>query len=466
MKMEKIEAQDNHWIRETARICGDVTVGCAEAAGILEKALTSTDWLKEQHGQLSELTLRLDSDIAEVTQATSDARSLADAAISKLMAGNDTVQMSLDSFSQLVRLIGNLGEHITGFAAAMEQVKRVSQSIDSIARTTNMLALNAAIEAEKAGEAGQTFAVVAAEVKKLALDTRRAAVEITGTVNSLSDEAAKFVGQIEDGVATSGAAQQQFSSLQQLIQGVSDVMGQVGEHNRGIADSTALIHQGLIDSQRVRDAVAEANGEMFAAVGGAHKQIVSLELQANRMFDNIVHSGFSVEDLEFVELAKLKAERLTKAVEAAISNGTLTMEAVFDANYQPVAGSNPPRFTTKLTKWAEQNWQPIIEDVKRQRDDAILSCVPTSRDGFLPIHLKEYSRAPTGDLAHDTKYCRNGRILLGGIDDIAKASDQDYMMAVYRQEGDGTTYKIVRNVYVPIRINGRRWGDAEIAYII
>ncbi|MBL0924993.1 MAG: chemotaxis protein [Sphingomonadaceae bacterium] len=466
MKMDKIEVQDNHWIRETARICGDVTVGCAEAAGILEKALASTDWLKQQHGQLSDLTLRLDSDIAEVTQATSDARSLADAAISKLKAGTETVEMSLDSFSQLVGLIGNLGEHITGFASAMEQVKRVSQSIDSIARTTNMLALNAAIEAEKAGEAGQTFAVVAAEVKKLALDTRRAAVEITGTVNSLSDEAAKFVGQIEDGVATSGAAQQQFSSLQQLLLGVSDVMGQVGEHNREIADSTALIHQGLTDSQRVRDAVAAANGEMFAAVGDAHGQIMSLELQANRMFDNIVHSGFSVEDLEFVELAKAEADMLVKAAEAAISNGTLTMDAVFDTDYQPIPGSNPPRFTTKLTKWAEQNWQPIIEDVKRQRPDAILSCVPTSRDGFLPIHLKEYSRAPTGDLAHDTKYCRNGRILLGGIDDIAKASDQDYMMAVYRQEGDGTTYKIVRNVYVPIYINGRRWGDAEIAYVI
>jgi methyl-accepting chemotaxis protein len=39
----------------------------------------------------------------------------------------------------------SLGSHITGFATAMEQVKRVSQTIDSTARTTNMLALNAAI---------------------------------------------------------------------------------------------------------------------------------------------------------------------------------------------------------------------------------------------------------------------------------------------------------------------------------
>jgi methyl-accepting chemotaxis protein len=466
MKMEKIEVQDNQWIRETARICGDVTVGCSETAGLLEKGLASADWLKAKHGELTELTLQLDSDIAEVAVATSEARQLSEAAVSKLQTGNETIAVSMAQFSQIISLVESLGTHITGFAAAMEQVKRVSQSIDTIARTTNMLALNAAIEAEKAGAAGQTFAVVAAEVKKLALDTRTAAVEITGTVNSLSDEASKFVAQIEDGVANSGAAQQHFAGLQQLVQGVSDIVGKVGEHNREIADSTSAIHKGLIDSQKLRDDVAVANGEMFEAVASAHRQISDLEMQANRMFDHIVHSGLSLEDLEFVELAKEEARAIVEVTEAAIAGGTLSMEALFDTDYQQVPGSNPPRYTTKLTKWAEAHWQPIIEAMKARRPDAILSCVPTSKEGFLPIHLKEFSRAPTGDLAHDTKYCRNGRILLGGIDDIAKASEQDYMMAVYRHEGDGRTYKTVRNVYVPLRINGRRWGDAEIAYII
>jgi methyl-accepting chemotaxis protein len=464
--MEKIEAQENYWIRETARICGDVTVGCAEAAGGLEKALASADWLKAQHGQLTELTLRLDSDIAEVTQATSDARVLAETAVTKLMGGNETIELSLASFTALVSLVGSLGAHITGFAAAMEQVKRVSQSIDSIARTTNMLSLNAAIEAEKAGEAGQTFAVVASEVKKLALDTRRAAVEITGTVNSLSNEAAKFVEQIEDGISTSGIAQRQFASLQELIDGVSDVVGQVGDHNREIANSTEQIHKSLIDSQRVRDAVAEANGDMFAAVGNAHTQIVDLETQTNQMFDYIVHSGLSPRDTEFVDLARREAQRLIEQTEAAIAAGALSMDALLDTDLKPIAGSNPPRFRSKLTEWAERNWQPLLESVKRTHVDVILSVVCTSRAGFLPVHLKEYSRAPTGELAHDTKYCRNGRVLFDGCDLIAKASEQDYMMAVYRHEGDGKTYNIVRNVYVPLRINGQRWGDFELAYVI
>lgn len=465
MKMEKIEIADNSWIKNAARMCGDVTVGCSDTAGILENALASADFLKAKYSGLTELTLRLDSDIAGVTQATSEARSLSEAALTKLDSGAETIGVSMVRFAEMISLIETLGTHITGFAAAMEQVKRVSQSIDTIARTTNMLALNAAIEAEKAGVAGQTFAVVAAEVKKLALDTRKAAVEITGTVNSLSNEASKFVGQIEDGIATSGAAQQQFSSLQAVVEGVTHIVSQVGGHNREIAESTYAIHQSLVDSQSVRDEVAEANGQMFGAVTSAHHQIVGLENQANRMFDHIVHSGLSSEDQLFVELAQASADELTRMTEAAIASGNLKMDELFDTYMEPVPGSNPPRFTTKLTKWAEQHWQPLIERVKAQ-NNAILSTVPTSRLGFLPIHLKEFSQAPTGDLAHDTKYCRNGRILLGGIDDIAKASDQDYMMAVYRHEGDGKTYQTVRNVYVPLRFNGQRWGDFEIAYVI
>jgi len=50
------------------------------------------------------------------------------------------------------------------------------------------------------------------------------------------------------------------------------------------------------------------------------------------------------------------------------------------------------------------------------------------------------------------------------IDRKAKASTAPYMMAVYRQEGDGNTYVVVRNVYVPLVIGGRRWGDVELAY--
>ena len=49
-------------------------------------------------------------------------------------------------------------------------------------------------------------------------------------------------------------------------------------------------------------------------------------------------------------------------------------------------------------------------------------------------------------------------------DKAAKKSNAPFFMAVYRQEGDGTNYVTVRNVYMPVVIDGRRWGDVEVAY--
>ncbi len=465
MKMDKIELPHNHWIDETAKICGQVTIGCTETAGILERAIKSADALKQDHADLALITSKLETDIADVTLATSEAKALSDSARQKLESGSRTIQVSMESFSEMIVLIDHLGAHITGFASAMEQVKRVSQTIDTIARTTNMLALNAAIEAEKAGDAGATFAVVAAEVKKLALDTRSAAVEITGTVNSLSDEASKFVGQIESGVVNSEAAQKQYASLQTMISGVSDIVSNVGQYNQEIANSTADIHRSLTESQAVRASVTQSNEDMHTSLSSAFGQVNELEFEANRMFDHIVHSGLAREDMPLVAIAQEQAANIEIMTQNAIAAGNLRAEDLFDTQLVPVPGSNPPRFTTGLSKWADANWQPAFERIKAC-SPAITCVVCSSRAGFLPTHMKKFSRPPTGDLAHDTRFCRNGRILLDGIDHAAKASEQDYMMAVYRHEGDGMTHQTVRNVYVPLRFNGRRWGDLEVAYIL
>ena len=76
------------------------------------------------------------------------------------------------------------------------------------------------------------------------------------------------------------------------------------------------------------------------------------------------------------------------------------------------------------------------------------------------------SRQPTGDLEHDTAYCRNGRKMFTPVDEMAKTSTDPYMLAVYRQEGDGKEYKLVRNIFVPLFFGGKRWGDFELAYSV
>jgi methyl-accepting chemotaxis protein len=113
--------------------------------------------------------------------------------------------------------------------------------------------------------------------------------------------------------------------------------------------------------------------------------------------------------------------------------------------------------------WAHQHWRPMLDGFSGS-DPRVMAAACTDVNGYLPTHLTEHSRNPTGDVQHDTKYCRNGRILFDELDRKAKVSQAPYMMAVYRQEGDGQEYRVVRNVYIPLIIDGRRWGDFELAY--
>ncbi len=69
-------------------------------------------------------------------------------------------------------------QDIAGLAQAAQKIDDVVKLIQSVAGQTNLLALNATIEAARAGAAGKSFAVVASEVKALAVQTAKATDDI------------------------------------------------------------------------------------------------------------------------------------------------------------------------------------------------------------------------------------------------------------------------------------------------
>jgi methyl-accepting chemotaxis protein len=71
---------------------------------------------------------------------------------------------------------------IGALASAAQHIDEVVGFIRNIAGQTNLLALNATIEAARAGEAGRSFAVVASEVKALAIQTAKATEEISSQI--------------------------------------------------------------------------------------------------------------------------------------------------------------------------------------------------------------------------------------------------------------------------------------------
>jgi methyl-accepting chemotaxis protein len=463
MKHDEIDITNASALDRIPEKCGEVTVGCTDVAGIVQAVIRSSKTLREEHDALSGTVAALEADQSKVAQASDEARLLSERAIERLSEGTSLIQSSLGQIGSLLELVDTLGQHVTSFSAAMEQVRRSAKDIEDIAETTNILALNATIEAMRAGDAGRTFAVVASEVKSLANDTRKATEEIAATIDALGDEAGVVITRIEQGSQASGEAKASVARIETTISSVGELVEEVDKQNDVIARATGTI-SGHVDAvQRVLtsfDAAARTNEEQLFA---AHKRMGELEMTASEMFDALVKAGLSPRDSVMVERAQEAAREVAAVAERAIANGEIGEAQVFDSDYARIEGSNPARFRTGLSDWADRQWRPLFDKWKAA-DPQVLAAACTDMKGFLPTHLSERSRTPTGDLAHDTKYCRNGRIIFEPIDQKAKESSAPYMMAVYRQEGDGQQYLVVRNVFVPLVINGRRWGDFELAY--
>jgi methyl-accepting chemotaxis protein len=463
MKHETIGAAGSGAIGRIPARCGEVTVGCTDVAGIVQEVIRSSERLRAEHVALRGTVEALELDQRKVSDASDEARQLSERAIERLGQGTNLIQSSLGQITALLELVDTLTQHVTGFAAAMEQVRSSAQDIEQIAETTNILALNATIEAMRAGEAGRTFAVVANEVKGLAADTRKATNEISRTIDTLGAEAQRVIEQIETGAKASGEAKASVTRIEETITGVSELVEEVDRQNEQIARATSTISDHVHAVQDVLQSFDGVALENEGKLENAHQRMAALEMTASEMFDDLVKAGLSPNDSLMVEQAQEFAREVGEIANQAIASGAIEATAFFDQDYRQVPGSNPPRFRTALSDWADANWRPVLDRVASEGDGSRMCCQADMK-GFLPTHTSDRSRQPTGDLAHDTMYCRNGRILLGPIDQKAKRSTEPYMMAVYRQEGDGQKYEVVRNVYVPLFVDGRRWGDFELAY--
>ena len=463
METSAIDAKGANAIDRIPAAIGKVTVGCSDVAGLVQEVINSFGRLRAEHVELQGTVRALDADQRRVLDASDEARMLSQRAINQLADGTSMIASSLAEIGNLIELVETLSVHVTGFAAAMEQVRRSSQEIDRIAETSNILALNATIEAMRAGEAGRTFAVVANEVKSLAGDTRRATEEIARTIDALGSEAESVIEKIQHGDQASGTARIQVARIKDTLDDVSGLIGEVDRQQDEIARNTATISGRMQEVHNVLTSFNDAVSVNETSLENAHDRIEGLELTASEMFDQLVKAGLSPQDSVMVDEAQARARHAQELVEQAISDGALTKAQAFDTAYREIAGSNPARFRTGLTDWADANWRPLL-DAAAAEVDSVMAAAFTDMNGFLPTHLTKHSRQPTGDIAWDTQFCRNGRIMLFAIDKMAKRSSAPYTMAVYRQEGDGKTYRVVRNVYVPLIVHGQRWGDFELAY--
>lgn len=103
----------------------------------------------------------------------------------KVAIGKNSIEEQSESLTLIEHKLIDSEEELVSLKETILNVDKVLDKIKDIADQTNLLSLNASIEAAHAGDRGRTFAVVAQEVKKLALETKGLSEEIEGIMSDL-----------------------------------------------------------------------------------------------------------------------------------------------------------------------------------------------------------------------------------------------------------------------------------------
>lgn len=138
-----------------------------------------------------------------------------------------TVEESAVSAAELAK---ELSQARTSTEEILDQIKKTDEILEfirNVANNSNLLGLNAAIEAARAGDHGHGFAVVAEEIRKMALNSSQAVKNIAVILEKIKDENTNIANAIANSAQRSerqAAVTEEISaSMQELNSSATDV---------------------------------------------------------------------------------------------------------------------------------------------------------------------------------------------------------------------------------------------------
>ena len=165
-----------------------------------------------------------------------------------------------------------------------------------------------------------------------------------------------------------------------------------------------------------------------------------------------------------IERAEAGAARATAALDEAIRGRRLAIGDLFDFDYRPIEGSSPIQFETRAMKALEEILPPVQEALLVE-DGRMAFCACVDINGWLPVHNKIYSQPQRpGDTLWNTANSRNKRIYDDRTGLLAARNTRPFLVQSYFRDLGGGNVVAMKEVDVPIFLDGRHWGAFRTAY--
>lgn len=266
----------NSLVGQVQRSCIQVTTSATQIAASahqLEATVTeqaaSTTHVSNTASEISTTSFELANTMNDISGVASETADLADSGRNSLM--NMAVQME-----DLVEATDSISSKLAVINDKANNINRIISTITKVADQTNLLSLNAAIEAEKAGEMGLGFAVVAREIRRLADQTAVATLDIEKMVGEMQTAVTagvmgmdKFSDSVRRGIE---AVDSTGSQLEQIIGRVKTLTPRFSSLNEGM-HSQSLAAQQISESMGQLSEAARQTSESVSEFNDATEQL-------------------------------------------------------------------------------------------------------------------------------------------------------------------------------------------------
>jgi methyl-accepting chemotaxis protein len=437
----------------------------ADVAGTIDGLARFVKHQEELFGHLKTIAHTMAEAIGRIDCAGRETRDVTEAAGRQSANSLRTISSALSDINLLVGSVQGIEERLEELEGALGEVSTMSRDIQKIARQTNLLALNATIEAARAGEAGKGFAVVATEVKGLARQTADVTTGIDDTVGKLSWSVTDLITSSTDTLRMADSVNSGVGVINDAVAVFGQAIGTVEERVSDISGSASTSLSQCNDVISEIDKFFDGISLTSESLRRADERIVSLLANSEELIGYIADSGFRTGDTPFIEMVQSVAAGVAARFEAAVESRRITIDELFDEDYQPVQDSNPQQHMTRFVMLADA-LLPELQEPVLDFDPRVVFCATVDRNGYLPTHNRKFSQMQGNDPVWNNAHCRNRRIFNDRTGLRAGRNTNSFLLQTYRRDMGGGQFVMMKDVSAPIFVRGRHWGGVRIGYRI
>ncbi|WP_295643322.1 methyl-accepting chemotaxis protein [uncultured Methylibium sp.] len=362
-----------------------------------------------------------------------------------------TTTDSLKAVERARAAVAQVGSEVGGIVETLRQVAAAAGQITQIALQTRLVAFNASVEAGRAGEAGRGFAVVADAVKDLSAKVEASSKQIMSTVAELDTRVGALAREIQ---VREGGEQGAFHRALAEVQGGVGSISSAAQQSRAICD-------GLNEQMAAIDREMQRASQTLA---GATTRSEAFLKVSEKLIEVVADCGIDTDDTPYIRGVQDAAGQISKLLEDALRTQSIGLADLFDENYQPMAGTNPPQHTTRFVALADRLF-PQVQERMLGLSRKVVYCIAVDRNGYVATHNQQYCKPQRpGDLTWNTANSRHRRVFNDRTGLASARNQRPFLLQTYRRDMGGGNFVLMKEAAAPIVVKGKHWGGVRLAF--